>query len=95
MIRYVTLLRFTDQGTRALQQSPHRANAFRDAAQREGVQVESQLWTSGAFDGLLILTANDEQSILRALAQLAAQGNVRTESARAFDATEFGEIVNR
>jgi uncharacterized protein with GYD domain len=95
MARYVTLIRFTPQGVRNLKQSPARASAFCKAAEKAGVKVEAQLWTAGAYDGILILNAVNEVKILGLIAKLAAQGNVSTQSLPAFDAKEFAAIVGR
>jgi len=92
MACYVSLIRFTDQGVRALKKSAARALAFRKSAERAGIAVEAQLWTAGSCDGVLILSG-DERKILRCLSQLAALGNVRTETLRAFDAKEFKAVV--
>ena len=92
MARYVSLIRFTDQGARTLKKSAARASGFRKAAQKAGISVEAQLWTAGTCDGVLILSG-EEKKILRCLAQLAAPGNVRTETLRAFDAEEFRSIT--
>ena len=94
MARYVSLLRFTDQGARVLKKSVNRALAFRKAAAKAGITVEAQLWTMGSRDGLLILSG-DEKEILRCLAGLAALGNVRTETLQAFDAKEFKTTVGQ
>lgn len=91
MARYVTLLRFTDQGAQGISKSVSRAAAFRKAVEKNGVVVESQLWTVGSCDGILILSG-DEKEILRALAKLNAEGNVRTESMLAFDASEMKNL---
>ena len=92
MARYVTLIHFTDQGARNIKKSPARALAFRKAGQKAGVTIEAQLWTVGACDGVLILSG-EERQILRSLTQLAALGNVRTETLQAFDAKEFKGIT--
>jgi len=92
MARYVSLIRFTEQGACALKKSAARALEFRKAAGKAGLTVEAQLWTAGACDGVLILSG-DERKILRCLAELVAQGNVRTETLQAFDAAEFKDIV--
>lgn len=92
MARYISLIRFTDQGARALKQSAARALSFRKAAEQAGLTVEAQLWTAGSCDGVLILSGA-EQQILRCLAQLVARGNVRTETLRAFDAEEFRSLT--
>ena len=95
MIRYVTLLRFTEQGVKNLNKSTARAGNFREAAAKAGVKVETQYWTAGAYDGVLILSAEDENNALRCLASLAAAGNARTETLRAFNAKEFEAIAGK
>ena len=95
MARYVSLLRFTAQGVKNLKQSPARAAAFGQAAQKAGVQVEMQLWTTGAYDGILILNAASEVKALNAIARLVATGNVTTQTLQAFDAKEFAAIAGR
>jgi uncharacterized protein with GYD domain len=95
MARYLTLLRFTEQGARNLSKSTTRAAAFRDAASKAGINVEAQYWTTGAYDGVLIFSAEDEKKALRALSLLATAGNVRTETLRALDAKEFEEIAGK
>jgi uncharacterized protein with GYD domain len=95
MARYVSLLRFTPLGVKALKQSPARAEAFRKAAAKAGVKVEAQLWTAGSYDGILILNADNETKALNAIAKLAAAGNVSTQTMRAFDAKEFAAIVRK
>ena len=93
MATYISLLNFTEQGARNIKQSPARAKAFYEAAEKDGVKVIAHYWTAGAYDGVLILQAESETKVLRCLAALAALGNVRTHSLRAFDAKEFGAIV--
>ncbi len=93
MARYVTLLRFTDQGAKALKKSAARAAEFRAAAERAGVKVEAQYWTTGSRDGVLILSAASPEKVLHCLSELAAAGNVRPETLQAFDAAEFGALA--
>ena len=95
MARYVSLLRFTAQGVKNLKQSPARAAAFGQAAEKAGVQVEMQLWTTGAYDGILILNAASEVKALNAITRLVATGNVTTQTLQAFDAKEFAAIAGR
>jgi uncharacterized protein with GYD domain len=92
MARYVTLIRFTNQGARAIRKSIARALTFKKAAEKARIGVEALLWTVGACDGVLILSG-DEKKVLRCLTQLAALGNVRTETMQAFDPAEFKAIT--
>jgi uncharacterized protein with GYD domain len=93
MPRYITLIRFTQQGAEHIKKSTARARTFAEAAAKAGVKVEGQYWTGGRYDGALVLSADSEQKVLHALTQLAAAGNVRTETLQAFDAKEFDTIV--
>ena len=95
MARYITLLKFTEQGARNIRKSTSRAHAFDRLAARAGVKVEGQYWTMGRFDGVLILSASDDQKILRMLTALAALGNVRTQTMPALVDKEFDAIVGR
>jgi uncharacterized protein with GYD domain len=95
MARYVSLLKFTPQGARSLKKSSARAAAFCKAAEKAGIKVESQLWTVGEYDGILILSAADETKVLAIIARLAALGNVQTETLQAFDANQFAVIVGK
>jgi uncharacterized protein with GYD domain len=88
MARYVSLLRFTDQGARDIKKTSERAASFKAAAAKRGITVEMQLWTTGQYDGLLVLTG-DQQAILGALVELTTLGNVRTETLQAFTSDEL------
>jgi uncharacterized protein with GYD domain len=92
MARYISLLRFTEQGARNVKDSASRALAFKRDAEKLGVTVENQLWTAGRHDGVLVLSG-DEKMVFRCLAQLAALGNVRTETLRAFDGEEMKALA--
>lgn len=93
MIRYVSLLKFTDAGAREMEKSPGRAAGFVELAAIESVEVETQLWTVGAYDGLIVLSGRSEEAVLRVLARLAEHGYVRTESLRAFTADEIRAVL--
>lgn len=93
MPRYISLIRFTDQGAKALNKSTGRAQAFAKAAAKKGVRVVGQYWTAGHYDGVVIIEAASDQAALGSLAELAALGNVRTETMPAFLEAEFDAIV--
>jgi len=95
MARYISLLRFTEQGARNIKKSTERAHSFDEAAKKAGVKIEGQYWTVGAHDGVLIISADSEHKALHWLAELASGGNVRTETLPAFIDTEFDAIVRQ
>lgn len=95
MARYISLLRFTEQGAKNMKKSTTRAHDFDKLAAKAGVKVEGQFWTMGSYDGVLILTADSEARVLHLLTLLAGLGNVRTSTMQAFVDKEFDAIVGR
>ncbi len=93
MSRYIALLRYTQKGAEQIKESPRRAHHFNALAKKSGVKIEGQFWTTGRYDGVLIIQASTEQKALHLLAELAATGNVRTETLQAFTDREFAAIV--
>ena len=95
MATYVSLMRFTEQGARNIQDTQKRAAAFRDAAKKAGVTVKDIFWTMGAYDGVVLLDAPDEQTVTSVMAGLGTLGNVRTQTMRAFDESEIGDVLGK
>jgi uncharacterized protein with GYD domain len=95
MPRYVMLLNYTDKGVAALKDSPHRADDFRALAARHGAKVETQLWTTGAYDGLAVLTVPDDAEMAALALGLAQRDYVRTTTLRAFDEDEFKAVLGK
>ena len=95
MVTYVVLAKFTEQGVRNAKDSPKRANAFKEMAKTFGVTVKEILWTQGQYDIVTLIEAPDESSAMSLNLSLAALGNVRTETMRAFSAAEMAKIVGK
>ena len=93
MATFITTLHFTEQGVKAVRDTCDRAASFKAAARKLGVKVTGLYWTLGAFDGALILEAPDEARATAALLHLGSLGNLRTQTARAFDAAEMQKIL--
>ena len=95
MATFVVLISFTEQGVKNFRQTPQRAEAFRQMAQKAGVTVKDLYWTLGAFDGVLVLEAPDDESATALLLSLGALGNVRTQTLRAFDRSQIESILDK
>jgi uncharacterized protein with GYD domain len=95
VVIYVVLANFTDQGIRNAKDSPKRAEAFKQMANTFGVTVRELFWTQGQYDIVTIVEAPDESSVMALSLSLGALGNVRTESMRAFSATDMKGIVSK
>jgi uncharacterized protein with GYD domain len=93
MARYVTLYQFTDQGVRAVKDSPARLRAAIKQAERMGLKIVGAYYTQGAYDLVVISEASDESAATAFALATAAQGNVRSTTMRAHDVDEFEAIV--
>ena len=91
MATYISLLHFTDQGIRSIKESPDRYAAFKATAEKAGVSVKGIYYTVGNYDMALVCEGSDE-AVTTALLRLGSQGNVRTETLRAFSLDEMRKM---
>lgn len=95
MVRYLSMISFTDQGIQSIEESPARAKQFQSRVKAAGGKVIGQYWAVGRYDGFMIFEVPDEATGAALLLQLGKLDNVRTTTQRIFNAAEFQEIVNR
>ena len=63
------------------------------SAKKLGVKVTDIFWTLGPFDGLLVLEAPDDETATALMLHLGSLGNIQTQTARAFTASEMEKIL--
>ncbi len=95
MAIFVMLANFTEQGIRNVKDSVKRAEAFKETAKGAGVTVKELYWTLGAHDIVVTAEAKDEMAVTALGLTLAKAGNVRTQTLRAFGASEMTEILGK
>jgi uncharacterized protein with GYD domain len=93
MATYVILANFTDQGIRNVKDTVKRADVFKEMAKKKDVKVRDMFWTLGAHDVVAILDAPNDEAITGLGLALGMQGNVRTQTLRAYSASEIGKIL--
>jgi uncharacterized protein with GYD domain len=95
MVRFISLFNFTEKGIGKYADTVSRADAFIKDPQKAGVKVTAMYWMVGAYDGMVVLEAPDEQSATAMLLKLGANGYVRTQTLRAYDRSEMESILAR
>jgi uncharacterized protein with GYD domain len=93
MPTYVTLFNWTDQGVKSFKDSVDRAETAEEALGAAGITFNQLHWTVGAYDLVATVEAPDDETLAATLLTLAAQGNVRTTTLRAFTAEEMRAII--
>src|SRR5712692_4524417 len=94
MPTYISLLRYTQQGIMAIKQSPTRLDAAKEAYRRAGGELKAFYLTMGQYDAVAIAELPDDTAGAKLALALGAQGNVRTETMRAFTEQEFRRVVS-
>jgi uncharacterized protein with GYD domain len=93
MATFITNIKFTPQGIKAIGETTKRAAALKAAAKKMGVKVTDIFWTLGEHDGVLIFEAADDETATALLLHVGAMGNVHTTTVRAFTAAEMDKIL--
>lgn len=93
MATFVTTIKFTDQGERDIRDTTKRAASFRATAKKMGVKIVGQYWTLGAFDGLLIYEAPDDETATALMLHLGSLDNVHSATMRAFVSSEMESVL--
>jgi uncharacterized protein with GYD domain len=93
MPTYITLLKYTQQGVSKVKDSPKRLDAGRKAFKKMGVEIKDTYLLMGRYDLLCLIEAPDDDSVARAMLSLGSQGNVQTETMRAWNEGEFRKIA--
>ena len=95
MVRYVTLLNFTDQGIRNVKQTIDRAKSFKAATEKAGAVLKEIYWTQGPYDLVATIEVPDEQTGMALLLTLGSLGNVRSQTLRAYTSDEMKPILSK
>jgi uncharacterized protein with GYD domain len=95
MATYVTLIKFTEKGAKDIKDTCKRAAEFKASAKKLGIEVKEQYWCLGAFDGLIIFDAADDQTATAGMLSLSSLNNVTTQTLRSFTATEMAKVLGK
>lgn len=94
METYIILGNYTQEGVSKMKESPARVEAARKAVEAAGGRFLSWHLTLGQYDFVAITEVPDAKAAASILLAIGAQGNVRTETLRAFTEEEFKGVVS-
>ncbi len=90
---YIAFVNWTPQGRQDLKQSPSRLDASRKSFEAAGVRMKDFYMVTGRYDMVIILEAADDAALAKTILALAAQGNITTQTCRAFSEPEYRQII--
>ena len=95
MLTYVSLLKWTAQGIKNVKDTTKRAQAAQTGIEKAGGRLVTLLWTQGRYDLVTVAEFPDENTAMAWTISLAVQGNVTTETLRAFTAADMDGILGK
>lgn len=95
MATYIVLGNYTDQGIRNIKESPQRIAQVRQAIEAAGGKLLSFHATLGRYDFVMVAEGPGDEGTLGLLLATASQGNVRTETLKAFPLEVVQQIISR
>jgi uncharacterized protein with GYD domain len=93
MPTYISLVRFTDKGIQAIKATHQRAATWTANVQKMGITVTQIYWTMGAYDGVCIFEAPNDETATAALLSAEMLDNIRTQTMRAFTGPEIDKVL--
>jgi uncharacterized protein with GYD domain len=94
MATYISLINYTEKGISHVKNSPARLQEAREAFKSMGGEIREYFLVLGQYDAVAILEAPDDETATRLSLMIGAQGNVRTETLRAFTEEESRGILD-
>ena len=95
MATFIALFGWTEQGIHNVKDTAERAAKFKKSIQAAGGAVKNIYWTMGRYDGVIVFEAPDDATAAAVMMGGCAQGNVRTETLRAFDENEIMGVLGK
>ncbi len=92
---YAVLGSWTEEGIRAVKQSPQRGEAIRKAIETAGGKVHAFLNTMGAYDVITVVELPSDEVANQVLLRAGMQGFVRTTTLKGWTPAEFAQLVQR
>ena len=93
MPTYIALLKWTEKGIAGVKGSPGRLDAGRAAFKAAGINMTDVYMTMGRYDLICVLEAADDETLAKGMLKLGSDGNVSTETLKAFTEAEYRKII--
>jgi len=94
MPTYISLMRWTQKGIENIKEGPARLDIAKQAFKAVGAELKQMYLVMGQYDLIIIGEAPDDETVAKLSLATGAQGNIRTETCRAFTEDEYRKIIS-
>jgi uncharacterized protein with GYD domain len=93
MPKYISLLNWTDQGIKAVKDSPKRLDAAKELARQLGGNLEAFYLTMGQYDMVAIFEGPNDEAAASFSLRLAGGGALRSTTLKAFNEADYRKLI--
>jgi uncharacterized protein with GYD domain len=93
MPTYISLCNFTDQGIKAIKESPARLEAVKGAFKAMGGEMKAFFLVMGEYDMVVIGEVPDDATVAKLALSIGSGGAIRTKTLRAYTEEEYKAII--
>src|SRR3954454_10643266 len=94
MTTYIMLMNWTEHGAKNVRDSPKRLDAARKQLGEMGGSFKAFYLTMGEYDMVAVVEAPDDAVLARFALMLAANGNLKSRTLKAFPEFAYREIIS-
>lgn len=91
---YISLARWTQKGVEQVKQSPSRLDKVKEVVRAAGGEVKAFYLTLGPYDFVVVFEMPDDETYVRTVLSILSQGNVQTETLKAFDEQTYRKLIS-
>ena len=93
MATYITLMKFTQKGAENIRGGPARLDKAKKLFSSMGAEIKAFYLVMGSYDAISITEEPDDKTAAKIRLAIGSQGNVSTETLRAFTEEEYKDII--
>ena len=93
MPTYITLAKFTQKGIEEIKNGPNRLDEAKKMFEAMGAKIKDFYLVTGKYDMLVIVEAQDDETIAKLALIIGSKGTSRTVTFRAFTENEYRKII--
>jgi uncharacterized protein with GYD domain len=93
MPTYITLAKFTQKGIEEIKNGPNRLDEAKKMFEAMGAKIKDFYLVTGKYDMLVIVEAQDDETIAKLALIIGSKGTSRTVTFRAFTEDEYRKII--
>jgi uncharacterized protein with GYD domain len=93
MATYITLVNFTKQGIGSIKESPKRLDMAKEMFQSLGGELKAFYLVMGRYDMVVVGELPNDEAAAKAALAIGSQGDLKTETFRAFNESEYRNII--